>query len=385
MPRAAIVGTGFIGSVHLSALRQLGVTVVGVAGSSAERSREAAQQWGVSRAYASVQQLIDDPDVDVVHITSPNNLHYEQARATLLAGKHVICEKPLAMTSEETAELTELAGSSGLVAAVNFNLRFYSLVQETRERVRSGRAGTPYLITGNYLQDWLLNPADWNWRVENSRGGDLRVVGDIGSHWFDLAEFVMGSPITELVADLTTFVPLRRKPVGEVATFSSATSIETTDYRVTSEDAGSVLVRFENGARGAFSVSQVSAGRKNAVSFELNASTESLAWHGERPDQLWIGHRDSPNQQLIADAALLSDPAAAIRRLPGGHAEGFRDTFVAMYAAVYADVANGSVSPDATYARFSDGHREALLVDAVGASARSGQWMSVPQTMEKNQ
>jgi predicted dehydrogenase len=371
--------------VHLSALRQLGVPIVGVAGSTPGRSLDVAGQWGLGRGYASAQELIDDPEVDVVHITSPNDLHFEQARAALRAGKHVVCEKPLAMTSNETAELTELARASGLVAAVNFNLRFYPLVQEMRERVRSGTAGTPYLLTGSYLQDWLLKPTDWNWRVEDSRGGALRVVGDIGSHWFDLAEFIMGSPITELVSDLTTFVPIRRRPTREVATFDSGSSNETTDYRVTSEDAGSVLLRFANGARGAFSVSQVSAGRKNAASLELNGSAESLAWNSERPDELWIGHRDEPNQQLVAGAPLLSPDAAGTRRLPAGHAEGFRDTFVAMYADVYADVALGTISREARYARFADGHRESLLIEAVGASARSGTWISVPQTMEGNQ
>jgi predicted dehydrogenase len=376
-PRAGIIGTGFIGGVHFRALRQLGVEVVAIAGSSFDRAAEAASAWGVARPHASARDLIDDPEVDVVHITSPNHLHFEHARAALKAGKHVVCEKPLAMTSSETAELTDLAQASGLVAAVNFNLRFYPHVHEMRARVRSGVAGDTYLVTGSYLQDWLLKPTDWNWRVDETRGGELRVVGDIGSHWFDLAEFVTGSPIEELVADLATFVPVRQRPMAEAATFAATSARETTDYRVASEDTASILVRFQNGARGSFTVSQVSAGRKNAVSIQINSSNESMSWQGERPDELWIGHRDTPNELMLADPALLSPAAAAVSTLPGGHAEGFRDTFVALYAAVYADIEHGSMSPNATYARFSDGHREALLTEAVSESARTGRWVSI--------
>jgi predicted dehydrogenase len=376
-PRAGIIGTGFIGGVHLRALRQLGIQVVAVAGSNSERAHDAAASWNISHAHATAEALINDPDVNVVHITSPNHLHFVHASAALKAGKHVICEKPLAMTSVETAELTELAQASGLVAAVNFNLRFYPHSLEMRSRVRTGVAGQTFLVTGSYLQDWLLKPTDWNWRVDAARGGELRVVGDIGSHWFDLAEFVTGSPIEELVADLATFVPVRKRPVGEVATFAAADSRETTDYRVGSEDAASILVRFRNGARGAVTVSQVSAGRKNAVSMQVNSSKESMSWHGERPDELWIGHRDTPNELMLSDPALLSPDAAAIATLPGGHAEGFRGTFVALYAAVYADIARGSISPDATYAQFRDGHREALLTEATSESARTGRWVSV--------
>ncbi|KQV26860.1 MULTISPECIES: Gfo/Idh/MocA family protein [unclassified Microcella] len=375
-PRAAIVGTGFIGAVHLDALRRLGVPVAGVLGSSHSRSVEFAQSWGLGRAYRDYDELLSDEAVDVVHITSPNDQHFPQARDALRAGKHVVCEKPLAMDSVETGQLAALAESTGLVAAVNFNIRFYPHVHEMRSRVATGSVGRPYLVTGSYLQDWLLLDTDWNWRLDSARGGDLRVVGDIGSHWFDLASFVTGQRIVEVMADLTTFIPVRRRPSGEVATFS-AVSGPTTDAKIGSEDGGSILLRFDGGARGAVSVSQVSAGRKNAVSIEVSASTASLSWRGERPDELWIGHRESPNEVLLRDPALLSPSAASITRLPGGHAEGFENGFAALYAAVYGDVAAGGPAADPTYATFADGHYEALVIDAVAESARTSSWTAV--------
>ncbi|MCU1410809.1 MAG: oxidoreductase domain protein [Rhodoglobus sp.] len=375
-PRAAIVGTGFIGAVHFDALRRLGVEVVGILGSSPARSSEKAAEWGVPRAYSDYAELLRDTEVDVVHITSPNDRHFEQARGALLAGKHVVCEKPLAMTAAETRELAALAESTGLVAAVNFNVRYYPHVHEMRERVRSGSTGAPYLVTGSYFQDWLLLDTDWNWRVESARGGDLRVVGDVGSHWFDLASFVTGQRIVEVMADLTTFVPVRKRPTGEVVTFGASTG-PTVDHEVSSEDAGSILLRFDGGARGVVSVSQVSAGRKNAITLEVGAADASLAWRSERPDELWIGHRSAPNEILLRDPSLLSPAAAAISSLPGGHAEGFENGFRALYADVYADVAAGAPSPDARYATFADGHYESLVVEAVARSARTSSWVTV--------
>jgi predicted dehydrogenase len=375
-PRAAIVGTGFIGAVHFDALRRLGVPVAGILGSSPSRSAEKATEWGVARAYRDYAELLADGSVDVVHITSPNDRHFAQAKGALLAGKHVVCEKPLAMTSSETRELAALAELTGLVAAVNFNVRFYPHVHEMRERILGGSTGRPYLVTGSYLQDWLLHDTDWNWRVEGERGGALRVVGDVASHWFDLASFVTGQRIVEVMAELTNFVPVRRRPVGEVATFSAASG-ETVDFAVASEDAASILLRFDGGARGVVTASQVSAGRKNAISIEVNAAESSLAWEGERPDELWIGHRSTPNELSLRDPALLGPSAAAIAGLPGGHAEGFENAFKALYASIYADVAAGGPSADSLYATFADGHHEALIVEAVAKSARTGTWVTV--------
>lgn len=375
--RAAVVGTGFIGGVHIDAIRRLGVEIAGVVGSSAARSIEKAAQLGVENAYESFEDMLRDDTVDVVHITSPNDAHASQAEAALRAGKHVVCEKPLALTSKETARLCHVANETGLVAAVNFNIRFYPHVHEMRERVRNGSLGTPFLAIGSYLQDWLLFETDWNWRAENAKGGDLRVVGDIGSHWFDLVAFVLNQPVVEVMAELPTFHKTRKRPTGPIETFSHARQGETTNVEMTSEDAALILVRFGDGTRGVVTASQVSAGRKNGITLELNGSTSSMAWKGERPDELWIGHRDRANEILMRDPSLLTENAAALASVPSGHAEGFENGFRAMYRSVYEDILRGQPSPNPSYATFEDGHKEALIIEAVARSAKSGQWETV--------
>jgi predicted dehydrogenase len=371
--KAAVVGTGFIGVVHVDALRRLGVEVVGVVGSTPER----AAAKGIAPAYDSYEALLRDDRVDVVHITTPNHLHFPQAKQALAAGKHVVCEKPLATTSEESAELVELAERSGLVHCTNFIVRFYPLVQEARERVRAGELGDVWNVHGGYLQDWLAQPTDWNWRLEPEKAGALRAVGDIGSHWMDLTQFVTGSRIVEVLADLATAIPVRRRPKGEVETFASADAVEREDAAMSTEDIAHILLRFENGARGSLVVSQVSIGRKNSLRFEVDGSVGALAWDSERNEELWLGRRDGPNEVLIRNAALMHPAAAARTHLPVAHAEGFADTFRELYGAVYADVARGRPSDEPDYPTFRDGHVENVLCDAVALSNRERRWVEV--------
>ena len=371
--KAAVVGTGFLGVVHVDALRRIGVEVVGVVGSTPER----AAAKGIAPAYDSYEALLRDDRVDVVHITTPNHLHFPQAKRALAAGKHVVCEKPLATTSEESAELVELAERSGLVHCTNFNVRFYPLVQEARERVRAGELGDVWNVHGGYLQDWLAQPTDWNWRLEPEKAGALRAVGDIGSHWMDLTQFVTGSRIVEVLADLATAIPVRRRPKGEVETFASADAVEREDAAMSTEDIAHILLRFENGARGSLVVSQVSIGRKNSLRFEVDGSVGALAWDSERNEELWLGRRDGPNEVLIRNAALMHPAAAARTHLPVAHAEGFADTFRELYGAVYADVARGRPSDEPDYPTFRDGHVENVLCDAVALSNRERRWVEV--------
>jgi predicted dehydrogenase len=364
--RAAVVGTGFIGVVHVEALRRLGVDVCGVVGSSPER---AAAKPGLPEPYPSFEAMLADPRVDVVHLTTPNHLHFEQARAALAAGKHVVCEKPLGMDATETAELLRLAEQSGLVHAVNFNIRYYPQCQEARARILSGEIGDVRLISGGYLQDWLLRDTDWNWRLEPALGGSLRAVGDIGSHWLDLVTYVTGRHVEAVMADLSTFIPVRRKPVGPVETFT-ATSGETVETPMDTEDAAGILLRLEGGARGVLTVSQVSAGRKNLLSFEIDGAEASLAWASERPEELWLGHRDRPNELMLRQRG----------DYPPGHAQGFPDTFKALYAAVYAAVAGDGAGGE--YPTFADGHEEALIGEAIARSHAEQRWVTlnpVPQ------
>lgn len=377
---AAVIGSGFIGTVHIEALRRHGVQVHGLLGSSPERSAASATRLGVPKGYASLDELLADERVEVVHVTSPNHLHHPQVKQILAAGRHVVCEKPLAMTSEESGELVRLAAGSGKVTAVNFNIRFYPLNQHVSELVRGGGVGDVRLVSGHYFQDWLLLETDWNWRLEPELGGALRAVGDIGSHWLDLIAFTTGLRITEVMADLATFIQSRRQPAGPVETFSTERAAETVEREIGTEDVATILVRFENGARGTVAISQLSPGRKNSLEYEIDGSGGAVAWDSEQPDQLWIGHRDAANEILIRNPALMNATGQAAAYLPGGHVEGFADTFRALFAAVYAEVAAGGPSDRPAYPTFADGHDEMLVGDAVAASSRDGRWTAVERS-----
>ena len=374
---AAVIGTGFIGTVHVEALRRIGVQVRGVLGSTPERGQARADVLGVARAYASLDDLLSDPAVDVVHVTSPNDLHLPHARAVLAAGRHVVCEKPLAMTAVESRELVDLAAATGLVNAANFNIRYYPVNQHASEMIRSGEIGDVRLVTGRYFQDWLLLESDWNWRLQPERGGALRAVGDIGSHWLDLMAFVTGQRVVAVMAELATFMGVRHEPTRPVETFSTEVAKETVTREITTEDAAVILLRFENGARGAVSISQISAGRKNSLQYEIDGSVSSVAWDSEQPDQIWFGHRDRPNELLLKNPALMGAAGRAAAALPAGHVEGFADTFSAHFRAIYADVAAGRPAERPAYPTFADGHDEMLVNDAIARSAREGRWVDV--------
>ena len=373
----AVIGSGFIGTVHIEALRRIGVNVTGLLGSTRDRAAARAEQVDVGRAYASLDELLDDDRVNVVHVTSPNELHYPQVKAILAAGRHVVCEKPLAMTAEESGDLVRLAAASGLVNAVNFNIRFYPLNQHVAGFVRDGGVGDVRLVTGRYFQDWLLYDTDWNWRLEPERGGALRAVGDIGSHWLDLTTFLTGQRVEAVMADLATFIPVRYRPTGPVETFSTERAADTVPVEIRTEDVATVLLRFENGARGQFAVSQLSPGRKNSLHYEIDGSSSAVAWDSEQPEQLWIGHRDRPNELLLRNPALMNALGGQAARLPGGHVEGFFDTFGALFIAIYEDVAAGRPAAAPRYPTFADGHDEMLVGDAIAESARTAAWVDV--------
>ncbi len=378
----AVVGTGFIGPVHVEALRRLGVRVKGILGSSAEKSEAAARRLGLDAGYPDYASVLADRDVAAIHLTSPNRHHHSQVLAALAAGKHVVCEKPLAATSRQTAELAAAAAAHPhLICAVNYNVRFYPLALHARALVRRGEIGEVFHVHGSYLQDWLLYPTDFNWRVLPEEGGPLRAVGDIGTHWLDLIAFVTGLGIESVMADLRTVHPVRQRPSGGSSeTFSDAGGGQehgSQPVAITTEDHGSVLLRFKGGARGACTFSQVAAGRKNCIRFEISGSKRTLAWNSETPDQLWIGERGEPSRLLQRDPAILDAAAARFSDYPGGHAEGFPDTFKQLYRAVYQDIAAGRRSPDPDYATFRDGHREMLVCDAIAQSHQRNAWVHV--------
>lgn len=376
--RAGVVGIGFIGIAHVEALRRLGVEVAGVVGSSPDRARRKAEAAGLPRVYDSVEDLVSDPGIDVVHIATPNYAHADQVRAVLAAGKHVVCEKPLALNSDDTADLVARAAESGLVNAVCFNIRFYPANHQARAMVSTGQIGEPRFITGSYHQDWLLRDTDWNWRLQPEEAGGLRAVADIGSHWLDLTRFISGRNVVEVMADLHTLVPVRRHPAGPVETFAAVTETDDlVEEEMSSDDAAGILLRYEGGARGAVTISQVSAGQKNSLRYEVAGSDSALRWFSAEPDDLFIGHRGRANEILSRDPSLYAPEAARLIGYPGGHVEGFPDTFRALFSRVYADVQAGGPADTPSYPTFADGHDAVLVTDAVAESNETRKWTPV--------
>lgn len=374
-----VAGTGFIGPAHIEALRRNGIQVLGLAENTEEKAEARAAELGIPRIYGSVEDMLADPDIHVVHLTTPNYLHHPHAKAALSAGKHVICEKPLAMTAAESAELVKLAAEKNLVNVVNFNIRMYPLAQQARSMVQSGKLGDLFILQGSYLQDWLLLPTDWNWRLEPDLGGTLRAVGDIGSHWLDLLTFITGLKVEEVYADFKTFHPIRKKPTKPLETYTGKmlTPDDYEDQPINTEDYATILLHYENGVHGVLTVSQVSSGRKNRLFYEINGSKSSLGWDSEKPNELWVGHRTEANQVLMKDPSLLAPEAQATTSYPGGHNEGFPDTFKQLYAKVYDYILAGDYSKKPDFPTFADGHYEMLLCEAIERSAREGKWVKV--------
>jgi predicted dehydrogenase len=384
----ALVGPGFVGAHHIDAVRRLGfVDIIGIAASSEASAKRKADALGVAHAYPSYEALAADPRVHVVHNTTPNHLHVPVIEAALAHGKHVISDKPLAMTSAAARRLLDAANAAGVVHAVTFNYRGNPLVQQAREMVARGDLGPVHFVHGAYLQDWLLESTDYSWRLDPAQGGASSAVGDIGSHWCDLVQHVTGQRIVEVLADLSTVVATRFKPAASTIAFARAGEADREAVVIRSEDLASILVRFENGAKGSVAVGQVCAGHKNGLWFEVNGRAASLRWQQERQNELWIGHRDQANATLAKDPSLLAPAARGYAHLPGGHQEGWADAFCNVmrdiYGVIAAHVAGESpigARPPA-FATFEDGYHSACIVDAVLASHRAGGvWTRVGDT-----
>jgi predicted dehydrogenase len=334
---------------------------------------------GLEHAYSSLEELARDASVDIVHICTPNHLHFEQASALLKSAKHVLCEKPLAMDTQQSATLIELARERKCVGGVAYNLRYYPLCQEARSIVERGLIGAPRLVHGSFLQDWLLYPSDWNWRLDPKLGGELRAISDIGTHWLDLMTWITGRKVTEVCADLATVNPGRQRPRGRVESFQKSTAAEFDDIKITTDDYGSVLLHFESSLQGVMTVSQVSAGRKARLWFEIDGSEGSLAWNSESPNTLWIGHRNQANEEMPKDPALMSPAARGYAAYPGGHPEGYPDTFAQLFKDFYAYVAAGDLTAPRTFPTFETGHQEMILCDAIAASNRDRRWVAISE------
>jgi predicted dehydrogenase len=376
--KTGIIGTGFIGPAHIEALRRLGyVEVVAVAERDTSLAEAKARELSIPKGYGDYRQLLADPEVQVVHNCTPNHLHFEVSKAIMAAGKHVISEKPLAMNSQQSSELVRLAAESGVVNAINFNYRYMPLVQQARAMCASGACGRVFAVHGSYLQDWLLKENDWNWRLEPAVGGDSRAVADIGSHWCDLVQFVTGSKIVRVMADLVTVHPRRKRPKVEVETYAGKVlkPEDLEEVPIGTEDYASVLLEFDNGSHGVMTVHQCAAGRKNRLQFEIDAEKCALAWDQERPNELWVGHRDRANELLLRDPSLLDASVREYAHYPGGHNEGWPDGPKNLFRNVYGHIAGERDGGD--FATFEDGHNEIVICDAVLTSSRQRQWVEV--------
>jgi predicted dehydrogenase len=377
--KVGVVGTGFIGPAHIEALRRLpNVEVAALCEVTEELAKQKAADLGIERYY-TFEDLLKQDDITSVHICTPNFLHYSQSKAALQAGKHVVCEKPLAKDLAEAEELVKIAAETGLVNAVHFNLRYYPLVRQMKVMREKGELGEVYSFIGSYLQDWLFYNTDYNWRLEPDKSGDSRAIADIGSHLMDVLEYITGLKTSAVMADFTTIHKTRKKPLKPVETYSGKmlTAEDYADVPINTEDHANVLLRFDNGNSGVITVSQVSAGRKNQMKLEISGSRETYAWNSEAPNELWIGRRDGANQVLMRDPSLVYPEVRSTITFPGGHNEGFPDTSKQLFKEVYAAIEAGRQPETPTFPTFADGYRELLICERILESNRKQGWVSI--------
>ena len=380
--KTAVFGTGFMGRVHLEAIRRLGnVEVVAVASLEDDVARRLAAHYNIARVESNYHKVLEDPAIDAVHICAPNAMHFPMAQEALQAGKHVVCEKPLSRSVDEARQLVAIAAKSGRRDCLNHNLRYYPLVQQIRRMCEAGELGDILVVQGTYSQDWLLYDTDYNWRIEGEHGAS-RTFADIGSHWFDMAEHITGLRVNSLCADFQTFYKTRKRPKGTVETFAGKLlrPDEYDEVPVTTEDYSGAIFRMGTRTRGAMTVSQVSAGRKNRLSIEVYGTKCGAAWDQENPNELWIGNRNTNNQLLVKDPSLLLPGAQAYAEQPGGHAEGYPDTFKQNFRRFYASLENANA--ETPYPRFRDGLRTMTILQAALDSHKNRAWVDVPPPEE---
>ena len=383
--KAGVIGIGFIGPIHIESLHRLGnVEVVALAGNNAAPD-EKAKLMGIQKTYGDYKELLADPVIQVVHICTPNNMHFQMVKEALEAGKHVVCEKPLTLNSSEARELVKLAKTKGKANAISFNVRFYPLIHHAKEMIKRGDLGEIFAINGSYQQDWLFLQTDYSWRLERKFSGDSRAIADIGSHWFDAIEFITGKKVVKVCADFATFHSTRKKPLKPVETYSGKV-LESKDYKdvpIDTEDYATVLLRFNNGAHGSLTVNQMAAGRKNRIYFEIYGSKASISFDSERPNEMWIGRRDGNNEIVMKDPSLLYPAAASINSYPGGHNEGLADTFKQLMKKFYKYIAEKGYENDGEiqFPTFEAGLRAMEICDTIVKSAKQEKWVIVKENI----
>ncbi|MCL5985496.1 MAG: Gfo/Idh/MocA family oxidoreductase [Actinobacteria bacterium] len=375
--KAGIIGMGFVGPIHLEALRRLGFVDIAIAESNYDRAKAAATKYGISEFYGNWNDLLNDSKIEVIHICAPNNLHYPIAKRAIELGKHVICDKPLTLNIKECEDLVNLAESKGIINVVTFNMLFYPLIIQAKTIVGKGEIGKINYLQGYYFQDWLLYDTDYNWRVEASAGGNSRIIGDLGVHCISMIQDIIQQKVSEVYADFNTFLPTRKKPIGEIKTYEKLKDdTQYEDIKIDTEDQATLLMKFDGGAKGVFIGCQCCAGRKTKIGWEIYGSKKSLAWNGEEPNTLWIGNRFQDNQVLMKDFTLLDDPAASFCDFVGGLQEGYAETWKNLMKTVYSAILKGK-HVENLYPTFKDGLYIQKIVDASVESSRSGKWISI--------
>lgn len=379
--KVGIIGMGYIGVSHIEAIRRIGFTeLVAVADVNYSLARKKADEYFIPKCYKSVEDLLLDEEIQVVHNCTPNNLHAEINEKIIKAGKHIFSEKPLTKTSEEAKKiLALLEENKGIVAGVNFNYRMNPLVQEMKNRIIKGEIGIPRLVHGSYLQDWLLYETDYNWRIEPEISGPSRCIADIGSHWMDAVQTILRSKIIEVCSDLVTVIPVRKKSKTQVETFSLNTNAEYEDVEIQTEDYGAVLFKMDNGVHGVFHVSEVSAGRGCYFNFEINGSEASMYWNQEKADQMWVGFRDKDNLQVMRNPNNMQPETKEYSYLAKGHPEGWNDAFKNNIYSFYKFIADGKLlnKDECDFATFKDGLYIIKLTEAILKSSEMKQWIKV--------
>jgi predicted dehydrogenase len=379
MVNVAVIGTGYIGPLHIEALRRIGgVAVKGVCDANRDLAKRAAERYGIERVYTDWQEVVADPSIHVVHVCSPNKLHYPMNKAAIERGKHILSEKPLAMTVEEADDLARLAEAKGIVTGVDFCYRYYPAVLELALRTRRGDAGEVRMATGSWFQDWLSSPSDWSWRLDPAEAGSSNIAADLGSHWFDLVQFATGLTVTEVMADFATVVPVRKKPTRQVLAFEKVADVPHEEVKVQLEDYSAILFRLSNGAPGSFTTSEAAIGRKSDTEFQIYGSKCSLAWNHKRSNELWVGWRDRANETMIESPVLQDAATAPYATLPTGHPMGYHDAILNLFKDFYEAVkSGGKAAPALPRPTFRTGADEMRILAAVVESNRTRRWVRV--------
>lgn len=380
--RVGIVGAGFIGPVHIEAIRRLGYPeVVALAEVNQETADAEAIKLKIPKAYGNWNDLVNDPDIDVVHVTCSNVLHYSISKACIQAGKHVICEKPLTMNITEAKELVGLAKKKNVINAITFNMGFYPMVKEAREMITRGELGKINLVFGRYMQDWLVKDSDYNWRVEAKYQGKSRVISDIGSHWMQMVQMVLNKKIVSVYGDITTFIPIRKRPLIKLTTFQEKKLRpgEYEEIKVDTEDHATIMFKFEDDIKGVLMTAQICPGRKQRIEWEIIGLEKSLAWQGEEPNQLWVGYRNKPNEIIMKDPNLMSPNSRHLSSFAGGLTEGYGDSWKNIISSIYGYIRNDDnkrkVMPD--FPTFEEGYKIMVITDSILKSAEENKWIDI--------